>query len=52
MTTLVAFIIGVVWGAYLARSRGGDWKDSLHYAAGFGICFALVAIVISVFLLR
>ncbi|EBA03558.1 MAG: hypothetical protein P8Q99_14360 [Paracoccaceae bacterium] len=52
MSTLIAALIGIAWGIYLARSRGGDWKDAAQYAAGFGICFALVAIVISVILLR
>lgn len=49
---LFAFLIGAAWGGYLARSRGGNWKDMAQYGAGFGILFSLVAVIIMVILSR
>ena len=50
--TLLAMIAGVLWGGYLARSQGGNWKDMAQYAAGFGILFTLIAVISMVILSR
>jgi hypothetical protein len=48
MIGLVAFVLGALWGAYVARKRGGNRLDVLQYAAVHGIILALVAIVVTV----
>ena len=51
MTYIVA-ALGAVWGAYIAWSRKGKPLDILHYAAGFGICGAIVGMVLGVVIVR
>lgn len=48
MFALAALLIGAVWGAFLARKRGGNRLDMLQYAAGFAIAFFLVALALSI----
>jgi hypothetical protein len=43
MLILPGFVSGALWGAFLARKRGGNRLDILQYAAGFGIAFSLLA---------
>mgnify|MGYP007011827077 FL=1 len=52
MLTLLGFVSGALWGAYLARKRGGNPLDILQYAAGFGIAFALLATFTGIALAR
>ena len=37
-------IAGALWGAYLARKRGGSRADMAQYAAGFAIAFAIAGL--------
>jgi len=52
MIVTAGVVLGAVWGALLARRRGGRSLDIAQYAAGFGILFGLVAVFLSVFLER
>ncbi|MEX0307480.1 MAG: hypothetical protein AB3N12_08855 [Ruegeria sp.] len=45
-------ILGAVLGALTARKRNGSGADMAQYAAGYGIAFALVGLVISLVLIR
>lgn len=39
--------IGAIYGAFLAKRRGGKGLDMLQYAAGFGILFAVIGLFIT-----
>lgn len=52
MLTFVGFVSGALWGAFLARKRGGNRLDILQYAAGFGIAFGLLATFTGIALVR
>ncbi|MEO8241278.1 MAG: hypothetical protein ABI832_03145 [bacterium] len=52
MIWTAAIIVGAITGATTALRRGGRKLDALQYAAGFGIAFGLVGLIISVFLDR
>jgi len=43
MVSLIAFVIGLVYGGWRAKRRGGNWMDMVQYALVFG----LIALVIS-----
>jgi hypothetical protein len=45
MLSLVAFVLGALWGAWVARKRGGNTLDILQYAAVHGILLAVIAVV-------
>ncbi|MDT0684135.1 hypothetical protein RM543_15725 [Roseicyclus sp. F158] len=45
MITLLAGVIGAVWGGVLAKKRGGKGLDIAQYAAGFGIAFGITALL-------
>ena len=45
-------ILGAVLGARIARKRNGSRADMAQYAAGYGIAFALLGLVISLILVR
>lgn len=48
MLALIALPIGAIWGAFLAKKRGGNRLDMLQYAAGFAIAFFLLTVVLSI----
>lgn len=48
MIVIFAFALGALWGAYLARRRGGRRLDMLQYAAAFGIAFAIAGLFLTV----
>lgn len=50
MIVLAGFVLGAVWGAMLARKRGGNRLDMAQYAAGFGIAMGLVGLFVTIFL--
>ena len=52
MIVIIAFLLGIGWGAYLARRRGGKGLDVLQYAAAFGIAFAIAGLFASVIVQR
>ncbi|MFA5538345.1 MAG: hypothetical protein WCZ72_08825 [Gemmobacter sp.] len=52
MIVIAGFVLGALWGAYLARRRRGNRLDMAQYAAGFGIAFALLGLFATIFLER
>ncbi|WP_171090573.1 MULTISPECIES: hypothetical protein [unclassified Ruegeria] len=45
-------ILGAILGALTAKKRNGNGADMAQYAAGYGIAFALVGLIISLVLVR
>ena len=43
---------GAIFGAVLAKKRGGQTLDAAQYAAGFGIAFGLLGLFVTIFLER
>ena len=52
MIYIPAAIVGAVLGAYTARKRGGNTLDMAQYAAGYGIVFALLGLLVTIILHR
>lgn len=52
MIIYVLGIIGVLIGGLTARKRGGNRLDIAQYAAGFGIAFMLIGLILTVMLDR
>lgn len=52
MIVLAGFVIGALWGGFLARRRKGNRFDIAQYALSFGIAFALLALFLAIFLDR
>lgn len=52
MIMIAGFIIGALWGAFLARRRKGAGLDMAQYAAGYGIAFALVGLIVTIAIAR
>jgi len=44
--------LGAILGAMAARKRNGSGADMAQYAAGYGIAFALVGLILSLILVR
>ena len=47
MIFYAAIVLGILWGAFLAKRRGGKGLDMLQYAAGFAILFAIIGLFVS-----
>ena len=45
-------ILGAILGALTARKRKGSGADMAQYAAGYGLAFALIGLVLSLILVR
>ncbi len=45
-------IIGAILGAMTAKKRNGNAADMAQYAAGYGIAFALLGLILSMVLVR
>lgn len=52
MIVFVSALIGASLGIISARKRGGNKLDMLQYAAGFGIAFALIGLIVTVIIHR
>ena len=52
MIIVISALTGIVWGGYQAKKRGGNRKDMAQYAAGYGIAFTLVGVLVTVVLMR
>ncbi len=52
MIVIAGFVLGAALGASLAKRRGGRGLDMLQYGAGFGICFAVVGLFLTVIIDR
>ncbi len=44
--------LGVILGVLAARKRNGNRADMAQYAAGYGIAFALIGLILSLILVR
>lgn len=52
MISIVAFLLGALWGAFVARRRGGSTTDIVLYAAVHGIILSLLAVLLTVLVIR
>ena len=52
MLALLGLVGGAGGGVWLAKKRGGKRLDLLQYAAGFGIFWGIVGLVLTIFLAR
>ncbi len=52
MIILASAVFGALTGWGLARRRGGRRPDRLHYAAGYGIAFAILGLFVTVIVSR
>jgi hypothetical protein len=52
MVNLLGLLIGAGLGALIARRRGGNRMDLLHYAGVFGLIGLVIGTFIGVFILR
>ncbi|WP_176715522.1 hypothetical protein [Thioclava sp. SK-1] len=48
MIVVAALIIGAIIGNRRARSRGGNTMDRVQFASVYAICFALVALFVTI----
>ncbi|MFT7596982.1 MAG: hypothetical protein ACI8R4_004325 [Paracoccaceae bacterium] len=48
MIVFGAALIGAVLGGMTARKRGGAGADIAQYAAGYGIAFAMVGLLVTI----
>ena len=46
MIFVIAFVVGALWGARMARKRKGNRMDMAQYAVGYGIVFVVVALFV------
>lgn len=52
MISLIAFVIGAIFGAFSAKKRGGNVLDILLYSAVYGVILAILALFITIALVR
>lgn len=48
MIVLAGLVIGAVWGAMVARKRGGKGLDMAQYGAAYGIALGIVGLFVSI----
>lgn len=52
MIIIACALIGALWGYRQARTGGGNSMDRAQYAAGYGIAFAIVGVIITIVVAR
>ena len=52
MIVILAILAGAALGAWRARQRRGNRLDMAQWAAGYGVLFGLVAMLVSIVLTR
>lgn len=52
MIVIAGMLLGALFGANLARKRRGSRLDIAHYAAAFGIGFALLGLLVTLLIDR
>ncbi|MCA8867548.1 MAG: hypothetical protein KDA67_02775 [Rhodobacteraceae bacterium] len=52
MISIVAFLLGAIWGSFVARRRGGSTIDIVLYAVVHGIILALLTVLLTVLAIR
>ncbi len=48
MIVIIFALIGAVWGGFNAYKRQGNRKDIAQYAAGYGMAFIIVGMILTV----
>lgn len=48
MIVIAGAFAGGIWGARVARKRGGNRLDMAQYGAGYGIALAIVGLVLTI----
>lgn len=48
MIVIAGLVMGALLGAVTAAKRGGKRLDMLQYAAGYGIAFCLLGVVLTI----
>jgi hypothetical protein len=48
MIVIVLGVFGALYGGFTAQKRQGNRKDIAQYAAGFGIAFMIVGMILTV----
>ena len=48
MIVIVSFLLGALWGGFLARRRNGNRLDIAQYAVAFGLAFAILGLFATV----
>jgi hypothetical protein len=52
MIVIAGLVLGAAMGVFTASKRGGKSLDMLQYAAGYGIAFCLLGVVLTIFIER
>lgn len=52
MIVLAGLVLGILFGASLAKRRKGKAKDMLQYAAAYAILFSIIGLFITIFVHR
>ncbi len=52
MIVIASALFGILLGISNARKRKGTWLDMAQYAAGFGIAFALLGVLLAIIIER
>jgi hypothetical protein len=52
MIVIGGLVCGAIFGALIARRRGGRPADMAQYAAGYGIALALIGLFLTILLER
>lgn len=52
MIVIAGFLLGAIWGGWIARRRKGKPADIAQYAAVYGIAFAIVGMFVTIFVER
>jgi hypothetical protein len=50
MIVIFGALLGAIIGGITAKRSKGNWADVAQYAAGFGICFGLVGMILTIVL--
>ncbi len=48
MIVILGVLGGAIWGALMARRRGGNRMDMAQYAAGFAIAFGTLGMILTI----
>jgi hypothetical protein len=52
MIVIAGLVLGAIFGAATAAKGGGKRLDMLQYAAGYGIAFGLLGVVLTIVIER
>lgn len=52
MAPIIGLVFGALFGAVVAKRKGGNRLDMAQYAGGFAILFGLVGLFLAIYLAR